>query len=63
MSGSNVIKNCNEETDEGYFLEVDVQCLEKLHEIHNALLFLPDSMKIKKLEKLIYMIKLNTLYV
>ena len=31
------IKNYNEEIDEGYFLEVDVQYLEKLHELHNAL--------------------------
>ena len=31
------IKNYNEESDEGYFLEVDVQYLEKLHELHNDL--------------------------
>ena len=29
------IKNYNEESDEGYFLEVDVQYLEKLFELHN----------------------------
>ena len=29
------IKNYNEESDEAYFLEVDVQYIEKLHEIHN----------------------------
>ena len=29
------VKNCNEESDKGYFLEVDVQYLEKLHEFHN----------------------------
>ena len=46
------IKNCNEESDEGYFVEVDVQYLEKLHELHNDLLFLPDKMKIEKVEKL-----------
>ena len=57
-------KNYNEESDEGYFLEVDVQYLEKLHELHNDLPFLPERMKIEKVEKLylIYMIKLNTLY-
>ena len=27
----NLIKNINEESDEGYFLEIDVQYLEKLH--------------------------------
>ena len=29
------IKNYNEESDEGYFLEVDVQYPEKLHELHH----------------------------
>ena len=39
------IKSCNEESDDGYFLEVDVQYPEKLHELHNDFPFLP---KIKK---------------
>ena len=47
------IKNYNEESDEGYFLEVDVQYLEKLHELHIDLPFLPDRMKIEKVEKLV----------
>ena len=29
------VKNYNEESDEGYFLEVDVQYPGKLHELHN----------------------------
>ena len=29
------IKNYNEESDEGYFIEVDVQYPEKLHELYN----------------------------
>ena len=33
----NFIKNYNEEDDEEYFLEVDVQYLEKLHELRNDL--------------------------
>ena len=33
-----VIKNYNEENDKGYFLEVDIQYLEKLHELHNDLI-------------------------
>ena len=37
----NFIKNYNEESDKGYFFEVNVQCLEKLHELHNDLPFLP----------------------
>ena len=34
-------------------LEVDVQYLEKVHELHNDLPFLPERMKIEKAEKLI----------
>ena len=33
------IKSCNEETDEGYFLEVDVQYLEKLCKFRNDVPF------------------------
>ena len=32
-----------EEKDEGYFLKVDVQYPEKLHELYNGLLFLPEK--------------------
>ena len=46
------IKNYNEESDEGYFLEVDVQYLEKLGKLHNDLLFLPEKIKIEKVKKL-----------
>ena len=38
------INNYNEESHEGYFLEVDVQDPEKLHELHNYLSFLPERM-------------------
>ena len=31
------IKNYNEESDEGYFLEIHVQYIKKLHELHNDL--------------------------
>ena len=41
------IKNYNEESDEGYFLEVDVQYLEKLLQLHNDLPFLPEKKKIE----------------
>ena len=37
------MKNNNEKSDEGYFLEVDVQYLEKLHELHHDLPFLPEK--------------------
>ena len=47
------IQNCDEESDEGYFLEVDVQYLEKLHKHHNDLLFRRERMKIGKVLKLV----------
>ena len=47
------IKSYNEESDEEYFLEVDIQCLENLHNFHKALPFLPERMKIKNVEKLV----------
>ena len=34
------IKNYNEESDNGFFLEVDVQYIAKLHDLHNDLPFL-----------------------
>ena len=48
------IKNYNEENDKGYFLKVDVQYREKLHEFDNDQLFLLERMKIEKVEKLVY---------
>ena len=47
------IKNYNQKSDEGYFLEIDIQYLEKLHELQNDLLFLPERIKIEKVEKLV----------
>ena len=46
-------KNYNEESDEGYLLEVGVQYPEKLHDFHNDLPFLPEMMNNKKFEKLV----------
>ena len=47
------INNYNEETDEGYLLEVDVQYPEKLHELHNDSPFLPERIKLGKTEILL----------
>ena len=47
------IKKYNEESDKGYFLEVDVPDLNKLHEIHNDLPFLPERIKNEKVEMLV----------
>ena len=57
------IKNYNEESDEGYFIKVGVQYLEKLHELHNDLPFLPERMKIEKVEKLVANLHDKTEYV
>ena len=57
------IKNYNEESDEEYFLEVEVQYLKKLHEIHNDLPFLSERMKVKEVEKLIANLHDKTEYV
>ena len=48
----------------GIFLKLMFNILKKLHELHNDLPFLPESMKIEKVEKLVsnsHMIKLNML--
>ena len=42
------IKNCNEENDEVYFLEVDVQFPEKIFELHDELPFLSERKKLEK---------------
>ena len=43
----------NEESDQGFFLEADVQYPENFHNLHNDLSFFPERMKIEKVEKLI----------
>ena len=40
------VKSFNDESDEGHFLEVDVQYPEKIHNLHNDLPFLLVRMKI-----------------
>ena len=57
------IKNYNEESDEGYFLEAGAQYPEKLHELHNDLPFLPERMKLEKVEKLVTNLHDKTEYV
>ena len=48
---------------EEYFLEVDIPYLKKLHELHNNLSFLPEKMKIEKVEKLVANLYDKTEYV
>ena len=57
----NFIKNYIEESDEGYFVEVDFY-LKKLCEHHNYLSFLLKRMKIKKVEKLVANLQDKTEY-
>ena len=57
------IKNYNEESNEGYFLEIDVQYSENLHGLHKDLPFLPERMKIEKFEKLVANLHDKTEYV
>ena len=45
------IKSYNEDSDIGYFTEVDAQYPEKVHNFHNDLPFLLERMKIEKIEK------------
>ena len=57
------MKIYNDESDEVYFLEVDIQYCEKLHELHNDLPFLPERMKIEKVEKFVVNLHDKTEYV
>ena len=47
------MKNYNQESDKGCFLEVDVQYLQKLNNRHNDLTFLPERVKIEKVKKVV----------
>ena len=47
------IENFNEDNDEGYFLEVDIQYPEKLHNPNDDLPFLLEKIKIEKFKNLL----------
>ena len=57
------IKRYNDESNEGYFLEVDLQYPENLLNLHSGLPFLPERMKIKQVEKLVANLHDKTEYV
>ena len=45
------IKSYYDDSDEGYFLEVDFQYSEDLYNLHNDLNFLPERIGIEKMKK------------
>ena len=47
------IKSYNENSDEGYFLEVDIEQPKKLWESHKDLTFLSERRKLEKGEKIV----------
>ena len=57
------IKNYNENSDVGYFLEVDVQYPKKIFGSHKDLPFLPETKNLEKVEKLICSIEDKERYV
>ena len=59
------IKNYDENSDIGYFLEIDIDYPEKLFNLHKDLPFLPERKKVNKVEKLICSIedKENMLFI
>ena len=47
------IKNFDKNSDKGYFLEVDIDYLKELLNLHKDVPFLPETKKVNKVEKLI----------
>ena len=58
-----LIKNYDENSDIGYFLEVDIDYPKRLFNLHKDLPFLPESKKVNKIEKLISSIEDQKKYV
>ena len=58
-----IMKNYKEESYQGYFVEVDVQYLENLHDLDNDLPFLPERMKTEKVKKIVDNLHDKTEYV
>ena len=47
------IKHYNKESVKGYFIEADLPYPDKLHELYNNLQFVPERMKLGKIEELV----------
>ena len=59
----NLIENYNENSDIGYFFEVDIEYLKELFNKHKDLPFLPNREKIKKVVKIVTTIEDKEKYV
>ena len=57
------IKSCNENIDEGDFIELDIEHPKQLWGSHKELPFLPERKKIEKVEQLVYSIEDKDKYV
>ena len=57
------VKSYNENSDKGYFLEVDVKYQKNLHKLHSGLPFLPKRKKIEKAKKLVCIVQEKEKYV
>ena len=57
------IKSYNGESDEGCFLELNIQYPENVHNLQTDLPFLPERMKIEKVEKLVANLHDKTWYI
>ena len=57
------IKNYNENSNKGYFFEVDIDYLKELFNLHKDLPLLPERKKVEKVEKLICSIEDKEKYV
>ena len=59
----NFMKNYDENSNKGYFLEVDIDYLKELFNLHKDLPFLPATKKVEKVQKLICSIENKEKYV
>ena len=59
----NGLSRFNENSDIGYFLEVDVEYPKKLFSLHKDLLFLPERRKLEKVDKVICYIEDKEKYI
>ena len=57
------IKNYDEKSEKGYFLQVGVRYPEKLDELYSNMPFLPERKKLEKVEKLVVNMHGKTEYV